>query len=90
MLTINKWIYFNMRLIANVKINKREALLQDDTNTSFVSINQDPKFNELRTQEVEKVNTQYLIINWVTFISIMIYTIYKMNIFAKACFRDVT
>ena len=79
-----------MRLIANVKINKREALLQDDTNTSFVSINQDPKFNELRTQEVEKVNTQYLIINWVTFISIMIYTIYKMNIFAKACFRDVT
>ena len=79
-----------MRLIANVKINKREALLQDDTRSSYVSINQDPKFNELRTQEVEKVNKQYLIINWVTAISIIIYTIYKMNIFAKACFSDVT
>lgn len=79
-----------MRLIANVKINKREALLQDDTSTSFVSINSDPKFNELRTQEVEKVNTQYLIINWVTVISIVIYTIYKMNIFAKACFSEIT
>ena len=34
MLTINKWIYFNMRLMINVKMNKYEELMQETAEQS--------------------------------------------------------
>ena len=94
MLTINKWIYFNMRLLVNIKMEQHDERRRSGTDLAGDSESTAEKRNRssslliLKAEEARKVDLKYFAVNILTAAIIIGYTSYVFFFFFMACFSS--
>ena len=61
MLNISKWIYFNMRIMISIKMNKHRQLLRetDEDENPMIEIQVEEQLQKLKLQEMSKFKKRY-------------------------------
>ena len=88
MLTINRWIYFNMRLSANIYITHNERVINDEPDQNIQSVASN--LTLLKVKEARRVEWRYFVVNVISATIIIGYSTHVFYYLTTACFSDFT